>query len=103
MKFKEIKGRFHKIPQEVVQNFTGAQRYFSDMCLAIRKGFPLNEALTNRSPGKLCESKWVTKANRITRLYVSTLNPCDILRRYSHSNILFFFFLQELSYITPFR
>ena len=91
VKFKEMKGRIHKLPQEVVQNFTGDQRYFYDMCLAIRKGFPLNEALANRSPGKLCESRWLTKANRIMRLYVSTLNPSDSLRRYSHSNIFFFF------------
>jgi hypothetical protein len=47
------------------------------MCLAIRKGFPLSEPLSNRSPGKLCESRWLTKTIRIMRLYVSTLNSTD--------------------------
>jgi hypothetical protein len=83
VKFKKIKGRIRKLPKEVVQNFTGDQRYFYDMCLAIRKGFPLYESLSNRSPGKICESRWLTKANRIMRLYVSTLKPTDSLRRYS--------------------
>lgn len=49
------------------------------MCQAIATGFCTFE-LANRQPGKMAHSRWLTSANRILRLYVSTINPSKNLQ-----------------------
>ena len=81
VKFQRIKERLRQLPTEVIDNFSSDQKYFDEMCKAVRQGsVPI--ILSSRNPGKLCEASWLTKANRILRLYVSTVNPSDSLNRY---------------------
>lgn len=54
------------------------QKYFHEMCLAIKNGY-CSEALSKRDPGRLVHSRWLTTANRLLRLYVSTANPTQNL------------------------
>lgn len=81
VKFEKIKRRLNQLPPEVVNNFTSDQKYFYEICLAVRQGLVLT-SLSDKKPGKLCEARWLTKANRILKLYVSTMNPSDSLNRY---------------------
>ena len=44
------------------------------MCVGI-KSDTISKELTLKSPGALRHARWLTRANRILRLYVSTTNP----------------------------
>ena len=54
------------------------QQYLNDMCKAIKNGVCSLE-LSRKGPGTLSHAQWLTAANRLLRLYVSTLNPSDNL------------------------
>lgn len=54
------------------------QLYLYEMCQAINSGF-CSQALSKRNPGKMVHSRWLTTANRILRLYVSSAEPSDKL------------------------
>lgn len=54
------------------------QKYLFDICQSIKSGL-CSERLAKRSPGKMVHSRWITTANRILRLYVSTSSPSDSL------------------------
>ena len=63
-----------KMPEYIVKDLSTDQKYLYEMCIGITTGrIPQNLAL--KSPGALHHARWLTKANRILRLYVSTLNP----------------------------
>ena len=47
------------------------QRYLYDMCIAVQSGV-VNQNLAVKSPGNINHARWLTRANRILRLYVST-------------------------------
>ena len=81
VKFAKVKGRLKQLPLEVTSNFTSDQRFFYEICLAVQKG-EVSLELSLWNPGELCEARWLTKANRILRLYISTLNPSENLKRY---------------------
>ena len=49
------------------------------MCQAVSMG-KVSEELGRRSPGALHYARWLTRANRILRLYDSSLNPSDKLK-----------------------
>ncbi|XP_037049023.1 uncharacterized protein LOC119083408 [Bradysia coprophila] len=55
------------------------QAYLRDICKFI-SGDQRYMAVTNRSPGKICNSRWLTTANRILRLYIGTKKPTKNLR-----------------------
>ena len=55
------------------------QSFLYDMCQAISKGQCLDE-LARRDPGAISHSRWLTAANRMLRLYVSTCNPSENLK-----------------------
>ncbi|KAI9552227.1 hypothetical protein GHT06_022581 [Daphnia sinensis] len=76
-----VRGRVKQIPDAVTNQFTGDQKYLYDICLAVQTGI-IPTGLELRSPGKLSEARWLTKANRILRLYISTEKPTDKLNRY---------------------
>ena len=44
------------------------------MCIAVQSGV-VNQNLAVKSPGNIHHARWLTRANRILRLYVSTKNP----------------------------
>lgn len=50
------------------------QQYLYDICEAIRME-STDAGVFKRAPGKVVHSRWLTTANRILRLYVSSVNP----------------------------
>ena len=50
------------------------QKYLFDICNGISRG-NISMSLSLRDPGKISHSHWLTTANRILRLHVSTINP----------------------------
>jgi hypothetical protein len=71
--FKRIEGNVQDIPQDVVKDLSNDQKYY-EMCLAVQSG-AISEKLANRVCGAVHHARWLTRANRILRLYVSTPNP----------------------------
>jgi hypothetical protein len=55
------------------------QKLLLDFCKAIAEGY-WPEELARRTPGPISHARWLTKAIRILRLYVSTDNPSDNLK-----------------------
>lgn len=56
------------------QNLSTDQCYLLEICQAIHSG-SCDENLAKRNPGAIFHSRWVTIANRISKLYVSTKTP----------------------------
>ena len=52
------------------------QKYLYDIHQAISEGI-CDDRLSRRSPGKIGHARWLTTANRILRLYVSSEDPSD--------------------------
>lgn len=57
-----------------INDLSTDQQYLLDICKAVSQG-TCEKSLASRSPGKMSHSRWVTTANRILRLYISTENP----------------------------
>lgn len=74
--FKTIDGDLPEIVD--FDSLSKDQRYLYEMCLAVKSG-SISESLSNREPGKMAHSRWLTTANRLLRLYVSTTQPCQSL------------------------
>ena len=78
VKFEKIFGKVEEIQDQVLHNLSSDQKYLYEVALSVQTGkFPIR--LATRSPGTLNEARWLTKANRILRLYVSTHNPSSNL------------------------
>lgn len=54
------------------------QQYLHDMCEAISGGV-CSEELSKRDPGAISHARWLTTANLVLRLYVSTEQPSENL------------------------
>jgi len=74
--FKTISGDLPEITD--FKSLSKDQRYLYEMCLAIRSGL-ISQSLSSREPGKMAHSRWLTTANRLLRLYVSTSQPSQSL------------------------
>ena len=70
-------------PLPHLQDLSTDQEYLYKIHTAIRSG-ECSAALAANSPGKLSHSRWLTAANRILRLYVSSVNPSQNLLWISH-------------------
>ena len=70
--------KFEKIDAEIIDfestNLSSDQTYLLKITNAVITGH-VDERLTKASPGKLCHSRWLTMANRLIRLYISTELP----------------------------
>lgn len=64
---------------EISHTLSSDQKYMFDICCAISNG-GCSDSLSKRSPGKLNHARWLTLANRILRLYVSTTKPTANLK-----------------------
>lgn len=74
-KFKIIEG--DRLP-EMPDDLSTDQKYLHRIVSAIITGtFP--DDLGHKSPGKLSHARWLTRANRLLRLYVATENPTSAL------------------------
>lgn len=74
-KFERIEGQM--LP-EMANDLSTDQQYLHKIVSAVILGvFPKD--LENKSPGKLSHARWITRANRILRLYVATEKPTENL------------------------
>lgn len=76
VKFKRIDCELTNIDKK---DLSTDQRYLLSMCQAISNG-NCSLDLSRKNPGKLSHARWLTTANRILRLYVSTRSPSTKLR-----------------------
>lgn len=63
-----------QLPELVAVDLSTDQQYLYEICHAVSTGV-CTESLLKRDPGTLSHSRWLTAANRVLRLYVSTENP----------------------------
>ncbi|KAF2902020.1 hypothetical protein ILUMI_04171 [Ignelater luminosus] len=63
----------------IATNVSTDQKYLYEICQAVSTGSSSPE-LANRQPGKMVHSRWLTSANRLLRLYVSTFNLSENLQ-----------------------
>lgn len=67
-----------ELPDVTVEELSVDQKYLYQIVLAVITGeFPTD--LGNKSPGKMSHARWLTRANRVMRLYVSTISPSEKL------------------------
>ena len=79
IKFAAISNEFPKIDIEVIKDLSTDQRYLWDICQAVTNG-NCSTSLSKKHPGKMSHARWITTANRIMRLYISTLEPSNKLQ-----------------------
>ena len=72
--FKKINGSFHLIPDNIFSELSSDQKYLHSICLSIQSGDVSNE-ISKNSPGNIHHARWLTRANRILHLYLSTEKP----------------------------
>ena len=77
--FQAVSCDIPRILSQVVNDLSTDQRYLYEMCKAVSMG-KMSEELGRRSRGALHHARWLTRANQILRLYVSSLNPSDKLK-----------------------
>lgn len=69
--FEKIEG---ELPPQISTDLSTDQKYLQEITTAVING-SCPPDLLHRSPGKLSHARWLTRANRILRLYISTENP----------------------------
>lgn len=72
-----------RVPNVDFEDLSTDQKYLFEIHKAITKGFCPPD-LANRNPGKMAHSRWITTANRLLRLYVSTEEPSENLLTIVH-------------------
>ena len=80
VQFKPVAGVVAQLPDDVVSDLSCDQKYLHDICIAVQQGV-VPSGLANSSPGVLNHARWLTLANRVLRLYVSTIHPSHSLVR----------------------
>ena len=78
--FKPVTGLVTDLPECVVQDFSCDQRFMYNISLAVQTGH-VSDNLASKNPGTLNHARWLTLANRLLRLYVSSVDPTGILLR----------------------
>ncbi|GBP67308.1 hypothetical protein EVAR_97926_1 [Eumeta japonica] len=71
VEFESIPGQ---LPTLKPDDLSTDQKYLFEITLAVITGSCADD-LANKSPGKMSHARWLTKANRILRLYISTPTP----------------------------
>lgn len=66
------------LPKMNEEDLSTDQKYLYQICCAIKTG-TCCDTLSKKNPGKLGHARWLTTANRILRLYVSTSEPSETL------------------------
>jgi hypothetical protein len=69
---------FENCPDITSADLSSDQQYLYAMCQAVSSG-SCHADLALQKPGPLVHSRWLTTANRLLRLYVSTENPSENL------------------------
>ncbi|CAH1111453.1 unnamed protein product [Psylliodes chrysocephalus] len=68
---KPLKQRNTPFLQSKIDNFKTQSKRLFDICLSIREGY-CPDNLSKKDPGKMGHARWLTTANRLLRLYIST-------------------------------
>ena len=74
----QLIGRLSDIPK-ISDDLSTDQKYLLEIWTAVVTG-TCSEDLARRNPGILSHARWLTTANRILRLYVTTENPTSQLQ-----------------------
>ena len=86
-KFKAIPGKVVEVIDEVKNDLSTDQIYLLRACLAVQQGYADNDeskSLQNTMPGNLNHARWLTKASRILRLYMSKESCSSSLYKIVH-------------------
>ena len=78
VKFEKVSGKVNDMSDDVVRELSSNQQYLYSISKAVQNGV-VSEQLAVCSPGNYNHARWLTLANRILRLYVSTQAPTDAL------------------------
>lgn len=76
--FLPINGNLPQLDEKVINDLSWEQKYLYNICNAINLG-NCSIDLAQRQPGKIGHSRWLTTANRILRLYISSDHPSENL------------------------
>lgn len=84
--FEAITGSVRDIDDQIKKDLSQDQIYLLRACLAVQCGQQTADSkdlqiLQSASPGKLHHARWLTLANRLLRLYMSTDNPSPELQK----------------------
>ena len=79
--FQPTKCYVDKLPEIIISELSTDQHFFYHISMTVQHGrvYLLHHNLTSNSPGALNQARWLTTANRILRLYISTPNPSEEL------------------------
>ena len=90
--YKPIEGCIVEIPSDVLTQLSSNQLYLYQIGMSVQKGesYLSNSDITFRAPGELHHARWLTRANRILRLYVSKSNPSQSLEKIVHFLVSFY-------------
>lgn len=77
--YEKIESVLPVIKSDIVKDLSSDQRYLYEITSAVING-NCHSDLANRTPGKMSHARWLTKANRILRLYISTSEPSENLK-----------------------
>lgn len=88
--FQAVPGKVGLLPHDVEKDLSHEQRYFYQLCRTIQEGVLFVQGLEKREPGLLDNARWLTKANRILRLYISTPEPSRQLKRLVRAIVQFY-------------
>lgn len=84
--FSRVRGLVQHPGSKVVNNLSSDQQYLLNLSLVVQGDMTFldNPCVVTASPGALNNSRWLTRANRVLRLYISTESPSSALRRLVH-------------------
>lgn len=85
IEFAPVPGRVSEIEESVMKDLSTDQLYLLRICLLIQRGFSASDNyisyLQTAQPGAISHARWLTKANRLLRLYACQERPSDNLLR----------------------
>ena len=83
--FSPLSGCVAEVDETVTSDLSTDQVYLLKICLLIQRGYNASnnyiDYLQTAQPGAVSHARWLTKANRLLRLYVCEQYPSDNLRR----------------------
>ena len=84
VEFRPVQGKLVGVPDNVKKDLSADQKYLLRASLAVQEGISSTELrhdFQHSMPGNLSHARWLTKANRILRLYMSRISPSKKLNK----------------------
>ena len=81
IKFKEIPTKLKKVSKALYKLLNKDTQYLYDIVMIIHEGKITKKNFLKRIPGKVVQSRFVTLANNLCRLYIQTSHPSEHLIR----------------------